>query len=353
MNALRVLRALLGTVLFLHGLAHTLAGMRAEWAATGIPEGRYGTAVVWLVQAIWLLATGGFVVAGLGLWGVGAARRWWRPALVTAIPASLLLLALGWAPMMAAGVAIDLGLALLAWTWRDPAHPVHPMAAGPRRLRRRIIDTVATTFTAYLLLVIAVRPWIIHWGSTGAELRQSLPGDELYEPHRFHLQHAVTIHAPADRVWEWLIQIGQDRGGFYSYSWLENLMGLHVRNADRIVPEWQHRAVGDLVPSVPRGWLGGRFGELGWRVHRVEPPRALVLEKWGAFVLLPVDAHTTRLVARSGIGLDRWLLARPAELLAFEFPHWVMQRKMLLTLKERAEGSARAPGAGRPLAIGS
>ena len=90
-------------------------------------------------------------------------------------------------------------------------------------------------------------------------------------------------------MWPWLAQIGQDRGGFYSYESLENLAGCHMRNADEIHPEWQERRPGEIVYLHPRS---------GLRVARFEPGRVLALENWGAFVLEPPGRDCTRLIAR-------------------------------------------------------
>ena len=135
-------------------------------------------------------------------------------------------------------------------------------------------------------------------------------------------------------MWPWLAQIGQDRGGFYSYEWLENLAGCRMRNADRIHPEWQHRAVGESVLLHPA---------FGLEVARFEPNRALVLDGWGSFVLEPIDDRRTRLISRSRVPRG-WAALTYALLL--EIPHFVMQRKMLLGIKERAE---RAASGGTPL----
>jgi hypothetical protein len=88
------------------------------------------------------------------------------------------------------------------------------------------------------------------------------------------------------------VQIGQGRGGFYSYDGLERAPSADIHSASRIVPEWQHRTVGHLMRAVPPDWLRGRFGrEIGWRVAAVQPDCALVLKGWGAFVLRPIKSH--------------------------------------------------------------
>ncbi len=78
----------------------------------------------------------------------------------------------------------------------------------------------------------AVRPWHLRWGATDEELTETLPGDDVKPGAGIQVTHAVTINAPAEEVWKWLVQIGQERGGFYSYDWVENIFGLQIRNTD-------------------------------------------------------------------------------------------------------------------------
>lgn len=190
---------------------------------------------------------------------------------------------------------------------------------------------------AVVAYVWGIRPWHLRWGATEEELCQTLPGDELAQTPRLKATHAITIDAPADDVWPWLVQMGQTRGGFYSYTWLENLVGCHMRNADRIVPEWQELKVGDSV------WLHPKAPPA--QVAAIDPGRAIVLKGWGAFVLQPIDDKTTRLIIRSqgdyepnlGNAVLNFLLWR----VVFEPAHFIMERKMLLGIKARAEKLAR------------
>src|SRR5829696_8726318 len=92
-----------------------------------------------------------------------------------------------------------------------------------------------------------IRPWHLRWGATGEEVDKPLPGDDLVPEPGIESTRAITVEAPAGKVWPWLAQVGQDRGGFYSYEWLENLAGAQMHNADRVHPEWQHRDVGEIV----------------------------------------------------------------------------------------------------------
>lgn len=180
---------------------------------------------------------------------------------------------------------------------------------------------VAATF----IYLLAIQPRLRRWGASDDDVHRSLPGDELVPDPAIEATWAITIDAPVEEVWPWLAQIGQDRGGFYSYAWLENLAGCKLRNADRIHPEWQRRAVGEPVPLHPAS---------GLPMARFEPGHALVLEGWGAFVLEPVDSRRTRLITRSRVRRG-WSAVMYRLLL--EIPHFVMQRKMLLGIKERAE----------------
>lgn len=198
----------------------------------------------------------------------------------------------------------------------------------------------AGSIAAYLF---AVRPWHLRWGATDEELTEALPGDDVKPDAGVQVTHAVTIDAPPETVWQWLVQIGQDRGGFYSYDWIENLFGLQVYNTAEIKPEWQELKAGDFVRSAHKGWLGGRFDETaGWYVVRIEKNRALVLRdeiekgSW-TFVLKPVGESRTRLVVR--VRGDE-AQSFPKKLLHYGFlepAHFIMERKMLLTLKKLAE----------------
>lgn len=117
-----------------------------------------------------------------------------------------------------------------------------------------------------------VRPWIYTWGATEPEITAELPGDELVATDAPRTTRAVTIDAPIGAVWPWLVQIGEDRAGFYSYSLLERAVGAAIHNAKCIHPEWQDLAVGDTV------WLARRYGDAGRQVvAAIEPEVYLVL----------------------------------------------------------------------------
>jgi hypothetical protein len=203
---------------------------------------------------------------------------------------------------------------------------------------------------ATILAMWELRRWALTWGTTPDELRRAWTGDEL-SPEAVEIStRAITIGAPVDTVWAWLIQIGQDRAGFYSYTWLENFFRCAMPRVERIVPEWQERTVGDTV------WLARRDryqGEARQKVVQIVRGRVLTLASpadwgrivrrqtshWGtwAFILVPVDANKTRLVVRSRGPEVPTFIARLFWMAVFEPAHFIMERKMMLRLKALAE----------------
>lgn len=189
------------------------------------------------------------------------------------------------------------------------------------------------------------------WGATEEEQCEALPGDELVADPAITATRAVTIHAPVERVWAWLVQIGQDRGGMYSYDALENLLGLGIHSAHDIHPEWQHPEVGDRVVLVPPGAAGMAAG-YSMPIAAVDPPHTLVLRQsppehpWDAvwsFHVRPLADGRSRLISRSrshrrGGPAGALDLALDA---VMDPVTWVMTRKMLLGIRERAEGGFR------------
>ena len=324
------MRKLLGIVLILHGLAHAGAGM-------------WGAGPVWLITVFWCTATVAFLAAGFGFLGVAPFRRAPLSYAVAGWVASTLLL---WSfPHIFVVPGILLDLLLVASAILIKTSPGEsPESLVPTSQMRRLMNAVVVIFVVYAGSVILLRPWFMRYGTTAAERATPLFGDSLYPGARYLVDNAVTIDAPADSVWPWVAQIGQDRGGFYSYSVLENLIGAHISNADRIVPAWQNPHVGDLVRAVPDDYLGGVFGsEVGWRIVALQPQRAMVLDKWGAFIVRPLDSATTRLHIRQrnpGAPTMAGNFLAPLGLLFFEPAHFIMQRAMLRGIKRRAERMA-------------
>jgi hypothetical protein len=106
--------------------------------------------------------------------------------------------------------------------------------------------------TVTIVAAAVVRARQRRWGATDEEVNLTLPGDNLVSPADLTATRAITIHATAAQVWPWIAQLGQGRGGFYSYDLLENLLGCNIHSADRIVPEWQHIDIGAQVNLAPR-----------------------------------------------------------------------------------------------------
>jgi len=323
---------LLGCFLLFHGLAHAAVGI---WAAE---TGRW-----WIVASLWQLAMVGFVAAGFGALGVAGLRELWRASTIVASIASILLFLLSPNSAFLLGIGIDVSaLSLVAFSQSVSSRT--DTSAGSRHRVRRLLGVVIAWLTLiYMVVVLAIRPWNVQWGTTAAERAMPLPGDQLVPVAHYRIDHGITINSPIGTVWPWLIQIGQDRAGFYSYSALENAVGARVTNAERIVPQWQSRRVGEIVRAVPSDWMGGRFGSsIGWKVLEIVPGQAMVLEGWGALALIPVNDTVTRMLIRTrGAGGPdiRGVVLSPPGLLVFEPAHLIMERRMLLGIKERAEAT--------------
>ena len=222
----------------------------------------------WTPVGLYSVGMVGFVAAGLGLLGLRPLDRAISPLLVVASGLSLVAIVRFADPSLWFGGACDIALLMLG-LWRAyggwPAHPAHGRAWHVAGLMSGFALLALVTVTTFGYA------WHRTWGSTRAELLMPLPGDPAVRTPALEIQHAVTIAAPPSEVWAWLVQLGQDRAGFYSYDWLERAFGADVHNVGEIRPQWQHRQVGDFVPATQRGYLGGLFGdELGWRVKQLE-----------------------------------------------------------------------------------
>ncbi len=192
-------------------------------------------------------------------------------------------------------------------------------------------------------LLYAGRRYYRNWGATKEDCTISLPGDELVGEPAVQTTDAVWIDAPASAVWPWLVQIGQDRGGFYSYQTVEDLFGLNVHNADRIHPEWQQLHRGDTVRLMPKGWMGLREG-LVTSVVDVVAGQSIVLRAtpptypWDTvwtFHLMPHWEDRSRLLVRRRIGMRH-----PGEILGVELAgpaSALLTVGMLRGIKRRAE----------------
>ena len=186
------------------------------------------------------------------------------------------------------------------------------------------------------LYALVLRPWHMTWGATGAESEGPVAGDELMPDADIVSTRAIEIDAPPWAVWPWLVQMGPGRGGAYTYDWIERRLGIDIHNVDRVVPELQGLRVGDEIP------LPG----YAMRVERLDRERAMVIrstnDAWvWAFELRPVGERRTRLISRNRIDRSGWTARDWIGYPLMEPGSWVMERKMLLTIRDRAQELAR------------
>ena len=196
------------------------------------------------------------------------------------------------------------------------------------------------------------------WGASDLEVADAMPGDELVPRPLLGYTRAITIEAPPERVWPWLVQLGQGRGGFYSFDGLENLVGCGIHSAEQVLPDCQRLVVGNLIRLGPDGYPC-------FRVAQVEAPASLVLvgadprpphlaaspdspggiATWQWQLRPTSDARGTRLVTRQRLSYPSttwaavmWHMVEPVG--------FVMERQMLRGIKQRAERAA--PSSVRP-----
>ena len=174
-----------------------------------------------------------------------------------------------------------------------------------------------------------VRRWYLGWGAEAAEVDAVLPGDELLPGAGLRSTRAVTIDAPPAHVWPWLVQMGSGRGGAYTYDWIENLLGLNMHSADRVLAEYQHPEVGDS--------FGYGTNRMSYRI--VEPEHVLATQSadgnWVWTFVLEDEGGRTRLISRNRFRLAT--LKDRIGMIPMEPASLLMERKMLLGIKWRAE----------------
>jgi hypothetical protein len=175
-----------------------------------------------------------------------------------------------------------------------------------------------------------LRQPILNWGTTAEEAAAQLPGDELLEKADGVATRAITIDAPRSAVWPWIAQMGPSpRGGAYTYDWIENLLGLNMHSANRVLPEYQRPQVGD----------GFGYGSNRMSFRLVEPEHVLATQSadgnWVWTFVLEEQEGSTRLISRNRFRLPR--LKDKIGMIPMEPSSLIMERKMLYGIKQRAE----------------
>jgi hypothetical protein len=216
-----------------------------------------------------------------------------------------------------------------------------------QRLAWAVLALICLGFGLFVAFQYVARPWYLNWGMNQADLSVGYPSDAFVANPERLTTRGITIQAPIEQVWPWVVQIGADRGGFYTYSWLEGAIACPIHNAGQIHPEWQNPQPGDSLALCPKAEMPPPY-----EVITVEPGQALVLghrpttadnrpdltwfESW-AFILQPIDANATRLIIRSRSTVDLgWMKA-------IEPGVFIMEYGMLHGIQARAEGAVTDP----------
>ena len=204
----------------------------------------------------------------------------------------------------------------------------------------------------HILLLPFLRDYRTRWGTTEEEATANLPGDELVSSPKLRMTWGITINAPVEDVWPWVVQMGQGRAGFYTYQFLENIAGCQIFNADRILPEHQNIPLEEGVSLAPGMSMNVALHKQGHyfflqsymdmtTMEVVEPNQDSIPEKfmnlgWG-FYLQKVGENRTRFLSRWLTDYDPALINKIAINLFLEPIGFVMGRKMLIGTKQRAE----------------
>jgi hypothetical protein len=210
--------------------------------------------------------------------------------------------------------------------------------------RKQLITAAGLTAgTAALGIPLLLRRRLLDWGASPAEVTRPLPGDDLLPKAGIVSTRAITITAPPGAIWPWLEQMGSGRAGAYTYDWIENLFGLGMHSADRVLPEFQNLKVGDEIPLGPDRPM--------MRVEVLDPERVLTVRSadgnwvW-IFAIFP-QGRATRLISRNRIATPS-ALTRLFYLGVMVPGSLVMERKMLTGIRDRAERLASQPGSAAP-----
>lgn len=201
---------------------------------------------------------------------------------------------------------------------------------------RRLLTAASAAALAGATYHFLLRDPILNWGASGAEVASRLPGDDLLPDPDGVSTRAIWIDAPVSAVWPWIVQIGPaPRAGVYTYDWIENLFGLNMHSTDQVLEEFQNPQIGDEIG----------FGDNKMRLELVEPQHAIAWRathgNWvWSFTMTESDGHT-RFISRNIFRLDR--VVDKLGMIPMIPGSLVMERKMLLGIKQRAERLAAGP----------
>jgi hypothetical protein len=200
--------------------------------------------------------------------------------------------------------------------------------------RRALAISAAAAGLAPVVYLALFRDWCLTWGARDDEVARRLPGDELLPGADLVTTRAITVDAGPEAIWPWLVQMGSGRAGAYTYDWIENLLALDMHSADAILPQFQDVKVGDEIPMGT--------GRPTMRVEVLDPPRAFAIRianmSWAWIFALAPEGSSTRLISRNRIATASVPpLSRLFYPLFMEPGSLVMERKMLLGIKQRAE----------------
>jgi hypothetical protein len=197
---------------------------------------------------------------------------------------------------------------------------------------------IIKSFFAFIIIVILqviifllfVHPYILKWGATDTEVSMSMPGDKYAEA--ISSTRAISISKPQANVWKYLVQLGADRKGFYSYTFIENLYGCETTK--QTGAENIEMKIGRLVPTMSPD-ATGKYYE-GFYVVEVDSGRSFVLQNWGGFLVNEIDKNNTRLIIRTHAQKSNNIVEKLGNSI-FDMLHYIMEKRMMLGVKDEAE----------------
>jgi len=200
----------------------------------------------------------------------------------------------------------------------------------------------AALFFAVLVIGYALflRSFLMHWGSTKIERDKYYPGDSIVVAACTTTTIAITIDKPPSAIWPWIVQMGLNKGGFYSYTWLENMFGCKLRNAQTIHPEWQNTREGDIEPVCD---AAVRKEMPGWIVATLIPNKAFVYKiatdsTWTmGYYIDSVNSSQSRLITRMRYSAGKKFMDEMIDKAWMEWAHCIMQRGSIKGIKKRSE----------------